>query len=85
MSLRAPMAARRGTPRRCAGLRDWHQCHRRCAEEVPRQPGKAWQDHAEVRLGTCLPQILQGTSVPRQRARAGKRPLSSPAAARRRR
>jgi len=40
MSLRAPMAARRGRPRRCAGLRDSHQCHRRCAEQVPRQAGK---------------------------------------------
>ena len=40
MSLRAPMAARRGRPRRCAGLHDSHQCHRRCAEQVPRQAGK---------------------------------------------
>jgi hypothetical protein len=43
---------RGGRPRRCAGLCDWHQCHRQCAEEVPRQAGEARQDHAEVRLGT---------------------------------
>src|ERR1700730_6659508 len=29
---------------------------------------EARQDHADVRLGTFLPQILQGTSPPRQRA-----------------
>src|SRR6185312_3666314 len=61
-----------GRPRRCAGLRDSHQCHRRCAEQVPRQAGK----HGKITqtfvsaLSTSNP---PGTSVPRQRA-AGQIP-----------
>ena len=55
-SLPAPIA-RRGRPRRCAGPRDSRQCHRRCAEQVPRQArkhGKITQKFAST-LSTSHP------------------------------
>lgn len=39
ISLPAPTAAR-GKAATMRRLCDWHQCHRRCAEQVPRQAGK---------------------------------------------